>query len=165
MPGTPLLDNTHAARLSLNGEWHLALAGQEGPVAVPGVWERQGYPLDVEGPAIYSRRQLIPAEWAGARIMLRFGAVSYRAEVRVNGHLAGVHEGLWTTFEFDVSSLVRPGEINDLELHVIKPGDEGDTYPYREVLVGFIPYVSLTVGGPWRDIELIAHTIRTGSGE
>lgn len=155
---THLLENENTPRLSLNGKWHLALADQEGVVEVPGVWERQGFFLNAEGPAIYTRRQHIPADWNGAKIMLRFGAVSYYVEVRVNGQLAGAHEGLWTRFEFDVSALIRPGETNVFELRVIKPGDEGDTYPYREALVGFIPYVSLTFGGPWQGIELIAHT-------
>jgi hypothetical protein len=154
-----LLENQHSERLSLNGTWNLSLAGQEGEVQVPGVWERQGFPMYVEGPALYRRRQLIPASWAGARIMLCFQAVSYLVEVRVNGQIVGTHEGLWTAFEFDVSAWIRPGEENEFELQIIKPGDEGDTYPYREVLVGFIPYVSLTFGGPWREIELVAHRV------
>jgi hypothetical protein len=155
---SPPRENQRAARLSLNGEWGLSLAGQAGSVRVPGVWERQGYPLDAEGPAVYTREVSIPAEWAGARVFLRFGAVSYYAEALVNGQPAGTHEGLWTSFEFDITGLIRPGQSNHIELRVIKPGDEGDTYPYREVLVGFIPYVSLTFGGPWREVELLAHS-------
>jgi hypothetical protein len=152
-----VLENIHAAALSLSGEWEITLNEQTGTIRVPGVWELQGYPHDTEGPVLYRRVVDVPAAWDGARVYLHCDAVSYRAEVRVNGQPVGVHEGLWTAFEFEITDVIRPGEANQIELSVVKPGDEGDTFPYREVLVGFIPYVSITFGGPWQDIHLIAH--------
>jgi beta-galactosidase/beta-glucuronidase len=57
----------------------------------------------------YRRSVAIPAEWTGKRVLLRFGAVDYRAQVWVNGQLAGAHEGGHTPFEFDVTALLKPG--------------------------------------------------------
>jgi hypothetical protein len=143
--------------LSLNGEWHFSLGEQTGVIQVPGVWEMQGYRHDLEGPAVYQRAIDIPADWSDARIALRFGAVSYMTEVWVNGLRAGEHEGLWTAFELDVTDLIHFGQPNDVELRIVKPGKDRAAYHFRDVLVGFIPYVSLTFGGPWQGIELVAY--------
>lgn len=151
-----MLENGQAERLSLDGEWQIEIAGQTGKIKVPSVWERQGYPAAVEA-ATYSRSFDVPAEWAGRRVWMRFGAVSYAVAVSVNGIDVGRHEGLWTPFELDVTDAIRPGETNMVTLHIIKPLGEGDTYPYREVLVGFLPYVSITFGGVWQSVELVAH--------
>lgn len=152
-----MLENALAPRLSLAGQWSLELGEQRGQIAVPGVWEVQGYSLDAAGPAVYRRTVEIPAAWDGARVLLCCGAVSYFTEALVNGQPVGTHEGLWTPFAFDITDAVRPGELNDVELRVTKPGRDGDAYPYRDVLVGFIPYVATTFGGPWQEMFLTAH--------
>ena len=46
----------------------------------------------------------------GHRAILHFGAVDYLAEVWVNGHLAGSHEGGHTPFAFDITPLLLPSE-------------------------------------------------------
>lgn len=152
-----MLENTLAQHISLNGEWRIRIGEKTGTIQVPGVWERQGYPIGEET-AIYARNVVIPSEWADSRVYIRFGAVSYRADISVNGQYIGTHEGLWTAFEFDITSTSRFGETNHIELKVTKPTDgESGTYPFRKVLVGFIPYISITFGGPWQDVELIAY--------
>lgn len=57
----------------------------------------------------YRRAFTVPADWTGRRVLLRFGAVDYRASVWVNGKLAGGHEGGHTPFHFDVTALLQPG--------------------------------------------------------
>jgi hypothetical protein len=156
-----MLENAFASRMSLNGLWQIEMGGRFGTVQVPGAWEAQGWPID-EDRARYRREFTVPAAWAGARLWLRFGAVSYDTEVWVNGELAGRHEGLWDAFVLDISAIVRFEAVNQLELRIIKPSNRKDgIYPYRHVLVGFIPYVSTTFGGPWQDITLEAHTAPT----
>lgn len=142
--------------LSLNGTWQIEIDDKTGTVQVPGVWEMQGYPHEAER-AIYRREIDVPDTWQNRRIAVAFGAVSYHVEVRVNGQEVGQHIGLWTAFELDVTGAIRCGENNVIELHIIKPtdGNEG-TYPFRNVLVGFTPYVSGTFGGVWQDVTLIA---------
>lgn len=46
----------------------------------------------------------------GRRVFLRFGAVDYRATVYLNGKRVGEHEGGFTPFAFEVTSLLRDGD-------------------------------------------------------
>lgn len=148
------VENMLAQRLSLDGTWTLHIADKHGPVTVPGAWEAQGYP-DVAGPAIYTRAFTVPANWEGGRVLIAFGAVSYLAEILVNDQLVGTHQGLWTAFTCDVTEAVRFGAENTITVQVTKAGDDTDRFPYRETLVGFIPYISSTFGGLWQSVELI----------
>lgn len=150
-----MLENLRAETLSLDGVWKMQIMDQGGGVDVPAAWEVQGY-ADTEGPARYTKHVVVPETWADAKIWLRFGAVSYYVEVFVNGDLVGTHEGLWTPFALDVSTFIQCGVENTIELHITKPADDGDRFPYRDVLVGFIPYVSTTFGGVWQSVELMA---------
>lgn len=57
--------------------------------------------------AWYQRQFTVPAAWAGKRILLRFGAVDYRAKVWVNGQLQGEHEGGNVPFALDVTNALQ----------------------------------------------------------
>jgi beta-galactosidase/beta-glucuronidase len=59
--------------------------------------------------AWYRRSFTVPANWKGKNVVLRFGAVDYRATVWVNGNLVGNHEGGNTPFWFDISHLLHSG--------------------------------------------------------
>jgi beta-galactosidase/beta-glucuronidase len=50
---------------------------------------------------------------AGRRLMLRFGAVDYRAVVWVNGERVGSHEGGHTPFSVDITDVVSQSEGGD----------------------------------------------------
>ncbi|MBE2269770.1 MAG: hypothetical protein IAE80_16155 [Anaerolinea sp.] len=150
-----MLENIHSQRLSLDGTWQIEIGDQSGAITVPGVWETQGYPHDAVT-ALYTRSVELPSDWVGARVFLRFEAVSYRVEVSVNGQIVGTHDGMWTPFEFDVTGVVHAGATNTITLTVTKPGGEGSPFPYRDVLVGFVPYVARTFGGLWQTVTLIA---------
>ncbi len=93
---------------------------------------------------------------------MQFDAVSYHAEVIVNGQRVGEHQGMWTPFTFDVTDLIRPGHDNTIEVIVTAPGWEGGRFPLREALVGFIPDVSLPFGGLWQGARLVAHRATRG---
>ncbi len=153
-----MLENELAETLSLNGMWEIEIDGQVGDIRVPEAWEAQGYSgkAGVNDPVIYRRSFDVPKAWEDADIWLQFGAISYYAEVFVNGVSVGTHEGLWTPFEFDVTHAVRVGETNELEIRIVKPGYAGDRFPYHDVLVGFLPYVFDTFGGIWQDVTLVA---------
>ena len=64
---------------------------------------------DHVGDAWYETTVLVPARWAGQRIVLRFGSATHRAVVWVNGTQVAEHEGGYTPFEADVSDVVEPG--------------------------------------------------------
>ncbi len=68
-----------------------------------------GYTDFIHG--VWYRRtvELSDAQLAG-RVLLHFGAVDYEAVVYVNGTEAGRHLGGYTSFSFDITELVCPGE-------------------------------------------------------
>ncbi len=145
--------NELAEAISLDGEWQFTLGDQAGEIRVPGCWEAQGYARRVEGPAIYSKTVRVPDDWHGKPIQLQFGAVSYHAEVEVNGAPVGTHSGSWSPFAVDASEAIRPGQDNLIKLTVFKPGER---FPVRESLAGFLPDVALMFGGIWQPARLVA---------
>lgn len=68
-----------------------------------------GYVDFISGVA-YRRTFTLSEEEASGRVLLHFGAVDYETEVYVNGKLAGTHRGGYTSFAFEVTDLVFPGE-------------------------------------------------------
>ncbi len=58
----------------------------------------------------YKRTFTIPDSWSGKRTLLHFGAVDYSAEVWVNGQSVRTHRGGYTSFHFDVTDYLIPGE-------------------------------------------------------
>jgi beta-galactosidase/beta-glucuronidase len=57
----------------------------------------------------YRRRIALEPLAEGARVLLHFGAVDYRATVWVNGRLAVQHEGGYTPFTADITGLLDAG--------------------------------------------------------
>ena len=105
---------------SLDGRWELELVdvpGQRQPapfdVLVPGSWTLQVPGAELaDGTVRYRRTFTVPSSWpADGELVLHFGAVNHCAEVSVNGHDVGRHEGGWTPFELPVDrSLLVDGE-------------------------------------------------------
>ena len=94
-------------------------------------------PFSPEAPLSGVRRQLQPDEllWyrraftapglaAGERCLLHFQAVDYACACRVNGTLAGSHEGGYLPFAFDITECLRAGE-NELAVCVADPSEFG----------------------------------------
>lgn len=97
-------------------------------IAVPGHWQLSGYgapaytnivyPFPLEPPYVptdnptgdYVRIVTIPADWAGAKIVLRFEGVDSRFAVHVNGELLGWSSGSRLPSEFDLTDVVAPGK-------------------------------------------------------
>ncbi|MEV0798014.1 glycoside hydrolase family 2 TIM barrel-domain containing protein [Kribbella sp. NPDC050281] len=97
-------------------------------IAVPGHWQLSGYgapaytnvvyPFPLEPPYVptdnptgdYVRTVTIPADWSGARVVLRFEGVDSRFAVHVNGSMVGWSSGSRLPSEFDLTELVAPGK-------------------------------------------------------
>jgi beta-galactosidase/beta-glucuronidase len=122
----PHFDRSHAW-LSLNGEWDFARdAGGSATheqmaddgrqwserIVVPFAWESEASGVGAQWleHGWYRRTLNVPAEWAGQRVVLHFGAVHHAAEVWVNGTRIGEHEGGYTPFEFDVTDALCGAE-------------------------------------------------------
>ncbi len=125
--------------LSLDGPWELTLDPEdigvsqrwflrgrrpEGmPVTVPAVWDL--WVPDYDGVGWYHRSFELDAGWRDRRVLLRFAAADYYAEVWVNGVPVGTHEGGYTPFTLDVTDATDDGE-NDLTVRIVDPhGDAG----------------------------------------
>lgn len=72
----------------------------------------------------WRRFQAPPLPYVGGRYLLRFWAVSYRANVWVNGTLIGSHEGGETPFTLDVTDSIKPGEENLIAVRDLNPFDK-----------------------------------------
>ncbi|HEU4693240.1 MAG TPA: glycoside hydrolase family 2 TIM barrel-domain containing protein, partial [Vicinamibacterales bacterium] len=113
---------------SLNGDWDFALDPDErwtSPAEVG--WDRQiRVPFSPETRASgvadtgfyrrcwYRRHVHAPAVAPHQRLLLRFGAVDYSATVWINGTRLGEHEGGYTPFAFDITSLVPDSSDCDI---------------------------------------------------
>jgi beta-mannosidase len=131
------------------------LAGLESYTGV--VWFRRSFTWDAPPPAY--------------PVFVRFQGVDYLADVWVNGHALGHHEGYFQPFEFDVRFAMKTG-TNELLVRVDapyeEPGPQG--WPNRKRLIKGIfnhhdcrPGSSnpehgqdMCTGGIWNDVALIA---------
>lgn len=85
------------------------------------------------GWAFYEKELVIPAFFAGQRLVLRFDAVTHWAKVYLNGNPLTEHKGGFLPFEADITSLVQPGETiritvavnNEINHGTLPIGNEG----------------------------------------
>lgn len=113
---------------------------------VPGDWSTQREQLMFyEGPVWY-RRLFNYQKRPGVRTFTYFGAVNYKATVYLNGEKLGEHEGGFTPFNFECTSLLRDGEntliveVNNARRADAVPGIKFDWWNY---------------GGITRDVALV----------
>jgi len=74
---------------------------------------------------LYSRKLSIPVSMQNRNILLHFGAVDWKCEVYVNGHLVGTHEGGFDPFTFDITSALNAGGEQELQVQFMDPSDAG----------------------------------------
>lgn len=122
---------------------------------VPGPWQAQFDDLhNTAGTAWYRRTFTVPAVWAGKTTFLHVGAANYHAEVWLNGHYVGAHEGGYLPFEFELGAHLRYGELNELVLRVTAPSDNLERFP--DFPFGEIPHGKQSwygiLGGIWQRV-------------
>lgn len=126
-PEYPRPDRDRSHRwLSLNGQWDLQRADGSSPITVPFAWETlaSGVTRTWLEHATYRRTVTVPADWAGARVVLCFGAVHHRARVLLDDVEVGTHVGGYESFELDVTHAVTPGVESVLVVEVDAPADK-----------------------------------------
>src|SRR4051794_41186453 len=115
-------------------------AGLASEIVVPGAWTLQEFddvhevgdlphytnvqmpwpgrpphpPADRNPTGVHQRDVEIPAGWAGRRIVLHVGAAESVVLVAVNGVDVGIGKDSHLASEFDVTELVRPGEVDTI---------------------------------------------------
>jgi beta-galactosidase/beta-glucuronidase len=66
-------------------------------------------------PFVWYRRTFhAPAAAEGGRLLLHLGAVDYRADVWLNGHHVGAHEGGHTPIRIDLTGRLEPGDTGQV---------------------------------------------------
>ncbi|CAN5131229.1 glycoside hydrolase family 2 protein [soil metagenome] len=76
---------------------------------VPGDWNSQKPELLYYEGIVWYGHEFYTKPVAGKRYFINFGAVNYKADVYLNGHYLGTHEGGFTPFEFEVSDKLLDG--------------------------------------------------------
>ncbi len=145
--------------LSLSGTWKFTLSppaefwannldpSSWSDVAVPGELVMQGFNIARNTEYPYKRSVLVPPDYAGKRIILRFdGAYSY-ARVWVNGRFVRDHHGGFTSWDCDITDYVTPGQPAWITVGVT---DLADEISYGS------NYAKHYIGGILRDVKLIA---------
>jgi len=145
--------------VSLDGAWKFTLSpppefwsNNSDPavwsdVSVPGELVLQGFAIsrDVEYP--YKRSVLIPSDFKGKRILLRFDGVYSYARVWVNGTFIREHHGGFTSWDCDITDQLTPGQAAWITVGVT---DRADDISYAS------NYAKHYVGGILRDVKLVA---------
>jgi beta-glucuronidase len=74
----------------------------------------------------------VPPIWSGRYATLKFGAVRYVADVWLNDHYLGYHEGGDTPFALDATQALVPGAYNSVVVRVDNPewGTRDDIVPW-----------------------------------
>ena len=99
-------------------------------VEVPGSFDPP--PASAADGAWYRRDFDVPADWQNQTVTLKFGAANYIADVWLNGHWLGYHEGGSTPFAFDATAALVPNEVNTIAVRVDNPpwGTRQDIVPW-----------------------------------
>jgi len=135
-------------------QWWNAPRPEAKPARVP--WIIQDTFPGYHGVAWYWRDFMIPARPAAeGRVLVRFWAVDYQAQVWLNGQLAGAHEGGESPFVFDITSVVRHDATNRLAVRVLNPTHE----PIDGIVLNQTPHrnkaLPYTAGSAWNQGGII----------
>ena len=149
---------------NLNGLWDYGLSARNGGELK--AWEGKILvPYCIESPLSGVGKRVSPDQWlwyrrdfsatkptGGGRLLLHFGAVDWKAMVRVNGKLVGEHKGGYDPFTLDITSAVKNGK-NELVVTVWDPTDTGYQPRGKQVLdPAGIWYTPVT--GIWQTVWL-----------
>jgi beta-mannosidase len=117
--------------LTIPANWHLG--GYEWSGAV---WHRRMFDVD---PVVLQNQS-----------SLRFDAVDYAADVWLNGHYLGFHQGYFEPFWFNVSGLLKP-QNNVLSVRVDSPDEMPDQVwsLHKKLIKGVLNHHDTRPGGAW----------------
>src|ERR1041384_1689583 len=66
----------------------------------------------------YRKKFRIPESYRGQRLRLQFEATDYYADIYLNGHLLGHHEGYMDPFELEITDQARLGDENEILVRI-----------------------------------------------
>jgi hypothetical protein len=107
-----------------------AKSGKWTSIPVPSCWETEGFGIYNYGfgkaseEGQYEYDFSVPPGWKGKMVNIVFDGVMTDCHVKINGQIAGPdHQGSFYRFRYDISSLLKYGETNRLEMTVKKWSD------------------------------------------
>lgn len=102
----------------------------ESEIIVPFSWSSplSGADIEERGEGWYRRTVRWKPSEPGSKVFLRFGAVDYLCDVWINGTHAGIHQGGYGTFEFEVTSVWKTDGDNIITVRAV---DEDEDYQTR----------------------------------
>ena len=177
--------------ISLNGPWQYQQTGSASVnYAEPGLntaaWPSMTLPqnwylagLNYHGTVWFRRTFPSGPDWAGRTVRLHFSGVDYQADVWLNGHHLGRHEGYFQPFTFPIQAYLNHSGDNVLAVRVISPYEEAETvWPNRKTVIkGIFNHhptrpggdavssgQAYNSGGIWGDIVLTVENALTVDG-
>ena len=154
-----LVEGVEDPLLSLDGLWQFSLeppsefwssdvVHEAWPeIEVPGEPAMQGYTIVHDQPIAYKKTVMIPADYAGKKVYLRFDGVYSYARVWVNGHFIRDHKGGFTRWYCDITEFADPGKE---ALIAVEVTDKIDDISYGS------GYAKHPIGGILRSVFLEA---------
>jgi hypothetical protein len=139
----PLKPSAPPTALLSEDRWHIEER------TIPGCWEDWGWSKRIEGPVWFFREFSLDVK---SPCSIRFDGVSYFCHVWLNATYLGCHRGIWDSFDVLCPDFARTG-TNLLAVEVFKPWEH--FFPTKSTLAGFIPYVTCTFGGIWKDVSVV----------
>ncbi|MDB6028226.1 MAG: hypothetical protein JWM68_4449 [Verrucomicrobiales bacterium] len=145
----------------LNGDWKIHPKTTNGTCAlplndtswatwqVPGQWLQQGFDIPRDQSAAVAKEFVIPKEWAGRRIILRFDSIHAGTRYWLNGQELGYSENLFTPVEWDITASAHPGTTNRLDL-AMKLGTVSEAMSFSS------DYAFHNLGGIDRSVRVFA---------
>ncbi|MEP7143413.1 MAG: glycoside hydrolase family 2 TIM barrel-domain containing protein [Ferruginibacter sp.] len=104
-------------------------SGRWAKIAVPSNWEQQSFgaysyghdKVKSDEQGLYKHLFKVDQQWKNKKIFIVFEASMTDTEVKINGHSAGaIHQGGFYRFKYDITSFVKFGANNLLEVKVNK---------------------------------------------
>lgn len=145
--------------IDLNGTWEICLNPYElinrtnadsiiwNKIKVPGECMMQGYAIKHDKPFTYRKNFLVPHDYKGNTVKIRFEGVYSYARVWVNGKFLCDHSGGFTSWECDITSEVIPGKEATI---IVEVTDKADEISYAS------GYAKHQIGGILGNVSLLA---------
>ncbi len=135
--------------VTINDGWSFAYAPDTvfSPVHIPHSWNGDAYETYGyrRGTGVYKKTLMVPAEYEGSRIFLKFDGAANKSEVYIDGNKIGDHVGGYSAHIIDVTPYVTPGGANEL---MVKVNNSDNRIPPFSADFTFM-------GGLYRDAWLI----------
>ncbi|MCP5174714.1 MAG: hypothetical protein H6996_06380 [Moraxellaceae bacterium] len=117
-------------------------------IQIPNNWYLAGY--DLSGAVWHKRLFDVDSEQQNSTARLNFQAIDYAADVWLNGHYLGFHQGYFDPFSFDVTGLLQAKD-NLLVVKVDSPNEMPDKEwsLHKKLIKGVLNHHDTRPAGAW----------------